>query len=76
MIRIEALRPEIRPSFVYLNPEHFCEINMNHEPDDTIVRILLSTGEWFEYRTSEHNLTMLDVWLNRSVNTLKDQLLL
>lgn len=76
MIRIEAKDRDISPSIIYLSPFHIAEVDTVLERQEgvvveTIYRILMVTGEWFNYRSSEYNVEPLAQWLDWRVDCLK-----
>jgi|688.fasta_scaffold01981_39 hypothetical protein len=74
MIKLEAKSHDVVPSIVYLNPEHIAEIDIVLERHggvliEKIFRIMMVSGEWFNYRTSEYLVGSLEDWLDWKVRT-------
>lgn len=75
MIRLQAKNRNINPEIVYLNQAYIAEVDIVFDRRDgvvieTIYRVLMTTGEWFNYRSSEYDLEPLAEWLDWRVAIL------
>ena len=75
MIRLQAKSKDITPEIVYLNPAYIAEVDIVLERQEGVVieaiyRVLMTTGEWFNYRSCEYDIAPLTEWLDWRVAIL------
>lgn len=69
MIRIQSKNKSISPEIMYLNQAYIVEVDIVFDRQEGVVvettyRVLMTTGEWSHYRSSEYDISPLTEWLD------------
>ena len=75
MIRLQAKNKDTTPDIVYLNQVCIAEVDVVFKRQEgvaieTIYKVLMTTGEWFNYRSCEYDISPLTEWLDWRVAIL------